>query len=135
MYKRQIFDFLKIDPPQENEILSMKNTIKLYSSDLQHHLTVNMPIYLVDRLRFGQKLLKDALDAGVAEFLDNSKVMDLTYKNGSVNGVSVRLKTGEKVVINAKIVIDGSGVHSIVRKKIRSNICLLYTSPSPRDRS
>jgi flavin-dependent dehydrogenase len=81
-----------------------------------------MPIYLVDRLRFGQKLLKDALDSGVAEFLDNSKVMDLTYKNGNVNGVTVRLKTGENVTINAKIVIDGSGVHSIVRKKIKSNI-------------
>jgi digeranylgeranylglycerophospholipid reductase len=117
-----IFDFLKIDPPQGNEIMSMKKKIKLYSSDLQHHLTVNMPIYLVDRLRFGQKLLKDALDSGVAEFLDNSKVMDLTYKNGSVNGVTVKLKTGEKTNINAKIVIDASGAHSIVRKKIKSDI-------------
>ena len=117
-----IFDFLKIDTPQGNEILSMKKDIKLYGSDLQHHLTVNMPIYLVDRLRFGQTLLKDALDSGVIEFLDNSKVMDLTYKNGNVNGVTVRLKTGEKVAINAKIVIDGSGAHSIVRKKIKSNI-------------
>jgi digeranylgeranylglycerophospholipid reductase len=117
-----IFDFLKIDPPQGNEIMSMKKKIKLYSADLQHHLTVNMPIYLVDRLRFGQKLLKDALDSGVTEFLDNSKVMDLTYKNGSVNGVTVRLKTREKVTINAKIVIDGSGAHSIVRKKIKSDI-------------
>jgi len=117
-----IFDFLKIDPPQGKEILSMKKAIKLYGSDLQHHLTVNMPIYLVDRLRFGQKLLKDALDSGVAEFLDSSKVTDLTYKNGNVNGVKVRLKTGEKVTINAKIVIDGSGAHSIVRKKIKSDI-------------
>jgi len=117
-----IFDFLKINPPQADEILSMKKKVKLYSSDLQYHLTVKIPIYLVDRLRFGQKLLRDALDSGVAEFLDNSKVMDLTYKNGNVNGVTVRLKTGEKVTINAKIVIDGSGAHSIVRKKIKSDI-------------
>ncbi|MFX1590978.1 MAG: geranylgeranyl reductase family protein [Promethearchaeota archaeon] len=117
-----IFDFLKINPPQADEILSMKKKVKLYSSDLQYHLTVNIPIYLVDRLRFGQKLLRDALDSGVAEFLDNSKVMDLTYKNGNVNGVTVRLKTREKVTINAKIVIDGSGAHSIVRKKIKSDI-------------
>ncbi len=117
-----IFDFLKIDPPQGYEILSMKKRIKLYSSNLQHHLTVNLPIYLVDRLRFGQTLLKDALDLGVEKFLDSSKVMDLTYKNGRVNGVTVRLKSGEKIVINAKIVIDGSGAHSIVRKKIKSDI-------------
>jgi len=117
-----IFDFLKIHPPQGNEILSMKKTIKFYGSNLQHHLTIKMPIYLVDRLRFGQKLLKDALDSGVTEFLDASKVMDLTYKNGNVNGVMVRLKSREKVTINAKIVIDGSGAHSIVRKKIKSDI-------------
>ncbi|MFX1281728.1 MAG: geranylgeranyl reductase family protein, partial [Promethearchaeota archaeon] len=117
-----VFDFLNINTPQGNEILSMKNKIKLYSSNLKYHLTVNMPIYLVDRLRFGQKLLDDALDSGVIEFMDNSKVMDLTYKNGSVNGVTVRLKTREKLAINAKIVIDGSGAHSIVRKKIKSDI-------------
>ncbi|MFX0004837.1 MAG: geranylgeranyl reductase family protein [Promethearchaeota archaeon] len=117
-----IFDFLKIDSPQGNEILSRKKKINLYSSELQHHITVKMPIYLVNRLRFGQKLLKDALDSGVIEFLDNSRAMDLTYKNGTVNGVTVRLKSGEKVTINAKIVIDGSGAHSIVRKKIKSNI-------------
>jgi flavin-dependent dehydrogenase len=117
-----IFDFLKIDPPQEREILSMKKTIRFYDSDLRNHLTVTMPIYMVDRLQFGQRLLNDALDSGVAEFLDNSKVMDLTYKSGSVNGVTVRLKTGEKETINAKIVIDGSGAHSIVRKRIKSDI-------------
>ena len=117
-----IFNSLKIGPPQGNEIMSIKNKINLYGSDLLHHLTVNMPIYLVDRLRFGQKLLKDALDSGVSEFLDNSKVMDLTYKNGNVNGVTIRLKSREKVTINAKIVIDGSGAHSIVRKKIKSDI-------------
>jgi digeranylgeranylglycerophospholipid reductase len=117
-----IFDFLKIEPPTGNEIMSTKKAIRFYGSDLHHHLTVNIPIYLVDRLRFGQKLLNDALDAGVTELFDGSKVMDLTYKNGSVNGVTVRLKTGEKATMNAKIVIDGSGVHSIVRKKIKSDI-------------
>jgi digeranylgeranylglycerophospholipid reductase len=117
-----IFDFLKIDPPQGTEILSMKKKIKLYGSDLQHHLTINIPIYLVDRLLFGQKLLKDALNSGVTEFLDNARVIELTYKDGCVNGVVVRLKTGEKVNIQSKIVIDGSGINSVVRKKIKSDI-------------
>ena len=117
-----IFDFLKLNPPQGKEILSLKKIIKFYTSDLQQHLTIKIPIYLVDRILFGQKLLRDALDSGVVEFLDNTKVVDLTYKDGSINGVIARLKTGEKVTINAKIVIDGSGVHSIVRKKIKSNI-------------
>ena len=116
-----IFDFLKIDPPKGTEVMSLKKQIRFYASDLQNFLTINIPIYLVDRLSFGQKLLNDALDSGVNEFLDDSKVMDLTYKNGIVNGVMVRLETGEKKAIKAKIVIDGSGAHSILRNKIKSN--------------
>jgi len=117
-----IFDFLTIAPPKGDELTGFKNEIKLYTSNLQDFLTIKMPVYLVDRLNFGQKLLNEALDSGVSEFLDNSKVMDLTYKDGIVNGVTVRLPSGEKKAIKAKIVIDGSGAHSILRKKIKSNI-------------
>ena len=119
-----IFDFLKIDPPKGNEVLSMKNQIRFYASDLQNFLTINQPLYLVDRLSFGQKLLNESLDAGVNEFLDNSKVMDLTYNNGKVNGVMVRLESGDKTEIKGKIVIDGSGAHSILRHKIKTNVIL-----------
>jgi digeranylgeranylglycerophospholipid reductase len=117
-----IFDFLNIDHPKEKEIMSMKKSIRVYSSDLLHYLKIDIPVYLVDRISFGQKLLNDALDAGVKEFLDNTKVMDLTYKNGNVNGIMVRSKNREKTAIRAKIVIDGSGAHSILRSQIKSDI-------------
>jgi digeranylgeranylglycerophospholipid reductase len=119
-----IFDFLKIDPPKGDEIVGLKKQIRFYASDLQNFLTINMPLYLVNRLSFGQKLLNEAIDAGVNEFFDNSKVMDLTYNNGKVNGVTVRLASGDKTEIKAKIVIDGSGAHSILRNKIKSNVIL-----------
>ena len=117
-----IFDFLKIDPPKGNEIMSLKKQIRFYDSNLQHFLTIDIPIYLVDRLSFGQKLLNEALDSGINEFFDNSNVMDLSYQNGKVDGVMVRLGTGEKTAIKAKIVIDASGAHSILRSKIKSDI-------------
>ena len=117
-----IFDFLNIEHPKGNEVMSMKKRVKLYSSDLQHYLKIDIPVYLVDRLRFGQKLLNTALDAGVKNFLDNTKVMDLTYKHGIVDGIMVRLKNKEKASIKAKIVIDASGAHSIIRSQIRSDI-------------
>ncbi len=117
-----IFDFLKIDHPKGEEIMSAKNNIKLYNSDFQDYITIDMPVYLVDRLCFGQKLLNDALDSGVEKFLDNSKVVDLTYQNGNVNGVIVKSTTKGKLALKAKIVIDGSGAHSIIRKKIKSDI-------------
>lgn len=117
-----IFDFLNIEHPKGNEVMSMKKGVKLYSSDLHHYLKIDIPVYLVDRLRFGQKLLNTALDAGVKDFLDNTKVMDLTYKNSKVDGIRVRLKNKEKISIKAKIVIDASGAHSILRSQIRSDI-------------
>ncbi|MEJ2295193.1 MAG: NAD(P)/FAD-dependent oxidoreductase, partial [Candidatus Lokiarchaeota archaeon] len=117
-----IFEFLDIDHPKGKEIMSIKKSIRVYSSDLLHYLKIDIPVYLVDRLSFGQKLLNDALDAGVKEFFDNTKVMDLTYKNGNVNGILVRSKNREKTAIRAKIVIDGSGAHSILRSHIRSDI-------------
>jgi len=117
-----IFDFLKIDHPKGEEIMSTKNNIKIYTSDFQDHINIDMPVYLVDRLLFGQKLLNDALDSGVERFLDNSKVLDLTYQNGNVNGVRVKSNTEGEIVLKAKIVIDGSGAHSIIRKKIKSDI-------------
>jgi digeranylgeranylglycerophospholipid reductase len=117
-----IFDFLKINHPKGEEIMSTKSNIKLYTSDFQDYLSIDMPIYLVDRLSFGQKLLNDALDSGDIQLLDNTKVMDLTYINGTVNGVVVNTNIEGKKVLRAKIVIDGSGAHSIIRKKIKSDI-------------
>ncbi|MEE9378034.1 MAG: NAD(P)/FAD-dependent oxidoreductase [Candidatus Lokiarchaeia archaeon] len=121
----EIFDILKINHPKNEELSCHIKGAKLYSPNLKKCITLIDPKqagYIVNRLEFGQRLLNEALDAGVKQFLDKTMVLDLLYKNGTVNGVQVKLNNGEKVGLNAKIVIDASGFYSPLRKKVKSSL-------------
>ncbi|MFW9990076.1 MAG: geranylgeranyl reductase family protein [Candidatus Odinarchaeota archaeon] len=121
----EIFDILKINHPKDEELSCHITGAKLYSPDLKKCITLLDPKqagYIVNRLEFGQRLLNEALDAGVKQFLDKTMALDLLYSNGTVNGVQVKLANGEKVNLNAKIVIDASGFYTPLRKKVRSTL-------------
>ncbi|MFX0139956.1 MAG: hypothetical protein ACFFDN_40315, partial [Candidatus Hodarchaeota archaeon] len=62
------------------------------------------------------------LDADVKQFLDKTMALDLLHKNGTVNGLQVKLENGEKADLNTKILIDASGFYSPLRKKITSSL-------------
>ena len=76
--------------------------------------------YIVNRREFGQRLLNEALDFGVKQFLDKTMALDLIYKSGTVSGLKVKAKNGEKTELHAKIIIDASGFNSPLRKKIKN---------------
>lgn len=118
-----IFDFLHINPPEE-ELLSLKRGFRLYSPDQKSSLTIKTPLYLVDRLKFGQRLLNEAINAGVDQFLEKTRAINLTYNKQGVDGIKVRLKNGSKIDLKAKVVIDASGYHSTLRRKIKSTFIL-----------
>ncbi len=121
----EIFNFLGINHPKAEELSCYIKGAKLYSPNLKKCLTLLDPKqagYVVNRVEFGQRLLNEALDAGVKQFLDDTMVLDLSYSNGIVNGIKVKLKDGEKVDLNAKVVIDASGFYSPLRKKLKSSI-------------
>ncbi|MFX1470462.1 MAG: geranylgeranyl reductase family protein [Promethearchaeota archaeon] len=120
-----IFDFLNINHPKNEELSCYIKGAKLYSPNLKKCITLLDPKqagYIVNRLEFGQRLLNEALDAGINQFLDNTLALDLLYKNGTVKGLQVKLENGEKLDLNAKIVIDASGFYSPLRKKIKSSL-------------
>jgi geranylgeranyl reductase family protein len=113
-----IFDYLSIS--KGDEILTLNSALRLYSPDEQNYLSLDVPMYFVDRLRFGQKLLKEAIEAGNVQFMDNTRAIDLVYDENSVSGVRVKRKHKEKKILNAKIIIDASGIHSPLRRNIKS---------------
>jgi geranylgeranyl reductase family protein len=120
-----IFDFLGINPPKGEDLSCHIKGAKLYSPNLQKCITLVDPKqagYIVNRVEFGQRLLNEAIDAGVSQFLEETMVLDLLYDGYQVNGVKVKLKNGEKQDLKAKIVVDASGFHSPIRKKITSSI-------------
>ena len=119
----EIFDILKINHPKDEELSCHIKGAKLYSPNLKKCINLVDPKqtgYIVNRLEFGQRLLNEALDAGVNKFLDKTMVLDLLYKNGTINGVQIKLENGEKADLRANIIIDASGFYSPLRKKVRS---------------
>ncbi len=122
---KEIFDILDITPPRGEELSCHIKGARLYTPNREKSLTMIDPKqtgYVINRLKFGQRLLKEALDAGVNQFLDKTTALDLLYDNGKVSGVKVKLENGEKIDLYSKIVIDASGLYSPLRKKIKSDI-------------
>jgi len=119
----EVFDFLKIAPPKGNELSCNIKGAKLYTPNLQKCITLKDPKqagYIVNRLEFGQRLLEEALNSGISQFLDNTMVLGLIYDNKHVSGLQIKLKNGTKTNLNSKIVIDASGFYSPLRKAINS---------------
>ncbi|MFX0007758.1 MAG: geranylgeranyl reductase family protein [Promethearchaeota archaeon] len=121
----EIFDILQINHPRDEELSCHIKGAKLYSPNQKKCITLVDPKqagYIVNRLEFGQRLLNEALDSGVNQFLDKTMALELLYKNGTTSGIKVKLANGEKVNLSAKVVIDASGFYSPLRKKINSKI-------------
>ncbi len=121
----EVFEFLKINAPRGKELSCHIKGAKLYSPNLKKCIDLFDPKqagYIVNRLEFGQRLLNEALDAGVKQFLDKTMALDLLYKQDTVSGVIVKLKNGEKTELKSKILIDASGFYSPLRKKINSEL-------------
>ncbi|NVM17846.1 MAG: NAD(P)/FAD-dependent oxidoreductase [Candidatus Lokiarchaeota archaeon] len=121
----EIFDFLKIEHPRDDELSCKIKGAKLYSPDLKKCIDLTDPKqagYIVNRIEFGQRLLNDALDSGVEQFLDNTVALDLLYNQNTVSGVKVKLYNGEKADLRSKVLIDASGFYSPLRKKVKSNL-------------
>jgi len=121
----EIFDFLKISHPKDKEFSCHIKGAKLYSPNLKKCIDLIDPKqagYIVNRLDFGQRLLNDALEAGVNQFLEKTMALDLLYHSNRVSGVKVKLKNGEKIDLKSHIVIDASGFYSPLRKKVKGNL-------------
>jgi len=121
----EIFGMLNIDHPKNEELSCHIKGAKLYSPNLKKCLTLVDPKqagYIINRLAFGQRLLNEAVDAGIKQFLDKTMALDLIYEKGIVAGLKVKLENGEKTNFKAKIVIDASGFYSPLRKLVKSSL-------------
>ncbi|UCC58044.1 MAG: NAD(P)/FAD-dependent oxidoreductase [Candidatus Bathyarchaeum sp.] len=115
------FDNIGLAHPSGEELEQKIDGIKIYSPDMETVVTVKgegVHGYLVNRQLFGQRLLKDAKDAG-ATLTDSTVVTEPIMKDGYVFGVLAKdLKTGEKIEISAQVVVDASGHSAVLRKKL-----------------
>ncbi|NHJ20657.1 MAG: NAD(P)/FAD-dependent oxidoreductase [Candidatus Lokiarchaeota archaeon] len=120
-----IFDFLNIKHPRDDELSCKIKGAKLYTPNLKKCIDLTDPRqagYIVNRVEFGQRLLNEALDAGIEHFYDKTMALDLIYDQNTVSGVKVKLSNGEKAELHSKLLIDASGYYSPLRKKLKSTL-------------
>lgn len=113
------FTELNLPEPHGEELEGIVEGCELFSPDRETKFTIGGSFtgFMINRLKFGQRLVNDALDAG-ATLLDNVKVLDLLAKSGW--GVKIRDSTGKVSNIMGSIIIDASGHAAILRSKIQA---------------
>jgi len=119
------FDDLKLDYPIGKELERKIVGAKLYSPDMETVFDVKgegLYGFIVNRLHFGQRLLRSAVDAG-STLLGSTQVVEPIIKNGFVTGVLAKnLETGSKVTLLGQAVVDASGFSAVLRKKLPPGI-------------
>ncbi len=115
------FDNIGIAHPTGEELDQTMEGIKVYSPDMKTVVNVKgegVHGYLINRLLFGQRLLKEAKDAG-ASLIDSTIVTEPVIKDGYAVGVSTKApRTEENSEIFAQVVVDASGHSAVLRKKL-----------------
>lgn len=119
------FDDLGLALPKGDEVRSLIEGIRIYSPDLRTTFTIkSQRIYgfILNRRLFGQRLLKDAIDAG-AQLFDSTIATAPTLKDGFVNGIEAKhMKSGNMVQMESKVVVEASGFTAILRKGLPAEV-------------
>ncbi len=119
------FDSLGLKEPTANELERVMEGVRIYSPDRGTSYVVrgeNLYGFILNRHRFGQRLVKEALDAG-AVLHDATQVLEPIMEEGFVRGVSVKNpKTEEKNALRSSLVVEATGFFAAVRKKLKPEV-------------
>ncbi len=113
------FDRTGIKPPRGRELGSEFRGIRVFSPDHNTVYLVPGNGYGVHRHEFGQRLIKEAIEAGVG-VAPNIVVREPIVEGGVVRGVVVEDSRGVMRSVGANIVIDASGWRGVIRRSVAS---------------
>jgi geranylgeranyl reductase family protein len=115
------FDNLSLAYPSGDELERVIMGIKVYSPDLETIFRLTgegLHGFIVNRHLFGQRLLKEAMDAG-AVLLDLTQALKPIIEDGFVRGIVARnIKANSKVKVEGKVTVDASGYVAALRRKL-----------------
>lgn len=119
------FDNLGLAYPAGEELERKITGIKVYPPNMEmvfHVQGEGLHGFILNRRLFGQRLLRDAVDAG-ATLLDSLQALEPLMKDGFIMGILARdLKKGEKIQLEGKVTVDASGFPAVLRKKLPPQI-------------
>ncbi|MEM0010058.1 MAG: NAD(P)/FAD-dependent oxidoreductase, partial [Candidatus Bathyarchaeia archaeon] len=112
---------LSLAYPKGDELERTIMGIEVYSPDMETVFKLSgegLYGFIVDRRLFGQRLLKEAMDAG-AMLLDYTQVIEPIIEDRFVRGVVARdRKTNGKKKILGSVTIDASGCSAVIRRRL-----------------
>ena len=108
---------LKINNPSGDEINAHVKELVLRTSLPVDHIILPAIGFMVDRHKYGQRLLNDAIKKGV-DLLANTKIINPIIKEEKVAGVIARTDKNKEKEYFAKIVIDCSGLLAVIRTNL-----------------
>jgi geranylgeranyl reductase family protein len=103
-------------PEMENRVTA----VYVYSPDMKVRVPFEGPGYVLDRPKFGKRLLDDALKAGV-EFRGGVQALDLVEDSGRIVGLkgqTVGETVNQPFEMRTKLVIDTSGMSTKLRRNL-----------------
>jgi geranylgeranyl reductase family protein len=119
------FENIGLTPPEGGEKEGDISGIKIFPPDSKavfRLVSAGLRGFMINRYLFGQRLLKEALDAG-AVLIDSTHVSEPTIKSGFVKGVLARnLETGSKNKLRSRVTVDASGIPAVVRNNLPPDI-------------
>lgn len=123
---QRLKDTVGIDLPSGKELSDEIYKMSVAATDINTKISLDAPGFLVDRLEFGQRLLKTAEELGV-EIIDSATVRKLHFEKVDdvkyLDGVSYT-KDGNEHRIRAKFTIDASGAYAVIRRQLPDDFLL-----------
>ena len=123
----QVSELLEIKPPSGDEVNTKVEELILQTALDQDHIVLPAIGYMVDRHKYGQRLLHDALKRGVT-LLERTKAVEPIIVEGEVKGVVIKPWNKSESELKSKLVIDCSGVRGVIRTKLEKSFEPLLNS-------
>ncbi len=119
---RRLFELSGIMQPRGEEVAENLASAH-FRPVLDFELSIDFTSQTINRLKYGQRLLKSLTDYASVTFKPNHKAIETIIKNNKVVGCKIRQSNGKISSIYAKIVADCSGITGIVRRTIPDSVC------------
>ncbi len=103
--------------PSGDALMQIVKGIDLYSPSESIRLRVTGDGYMIDRNKYGRRLVKEAMDSGVDIYL-RTRMGAVVMENGKLVGVRARGPDGETLVFKANVIVDATGSGGSVRRKL-----------------
>ena len=112
------FHNVGLEPPRIGvDAIATFEGVRVYSPSKKGYITAWGKGYALNRKAFGQRLLRMAVNAG-AELFDSHSVLKPIVKESWVKGLVIRKSDGSVMEMESLVVIDATGVHAVVRKRL-----------------